>query len=114
MAKHKWKIKALLLLVLLIALCAQSVQSVDTVQSSQVETSQEVAALVDRLKNADGHIPEDFTKEDMDKFLADADPEVVSEIMADLCENAEPIPMPIVDESTGMVQEPTETSRIFP
>jgi len=59
-----------------------------------------VEALTQRLISADGHIPADFTKSDMDTFLAEADPKVVSEIFEKIVEKAEPLPDSDVDAAS--------------
>lgn len=61
-------------------------------------TSDEIQKLIERLDAADGHIPNDFTQEDMDKFLKYADPEVVARIFKKISENAHAVDMPIVDD----------------
>ena len=65
---------------LIVTLFGQSVQAFNTVESEQLETAQLVTSLIDRLQTADGHIPDDFTKDEMDLFLAEADPEVVADL----------------------------------
>lgn len=60
-------------------------------------TFQEVQELTSRLEEADGHIPNDFTQEDMDKFLKNAEPELVAEVMKKISENAKPLPIDIID-----------------
>ena len=78
---------------LIVTLFGQSVQAFNTVESEQLETAQLVTSLIDRLQTADGHIPDDFTKDEMDLFLAEADPEVVADILNHIAENSEPVPM---------------------
>ena len=81
------------LFILSIAVCIHAVQAIDGMSREEFEADQEVSALINRLESANGHIPDDFTKADMDKFLAEADPDVVLEILTNICENAEPVSM---------------------
>ena len=94
---------------LIVTLFGQSVQAFNTVESEQLETAQLVTSLIDRLQTADGHIPDDFTKDEMDLFLAEADPEVVADILNDIAENAEPVPMPCEMTVSKTAQNRSET-----
>jgi hypothetical protein len=66
--------------------------SIDTQES----TSEEINSLIERLENANGHIPDDFTQDEMNLFLTGADPEIVSDILNNIYENALPVPLPSV------------------
>lgn len=61
--------------------------------------TREIQRLTERLEEADGHIPSDFTKEDMDRFLENADPEVIAGILKKIDENAQAVSLPIVDDN---------------
>lgn len=63
-----------------------------------VPSSEEIQKLIERLEAGNGHIPNDFTQDDMDKFLKYADPEAVARIFKKISENAQPVDMPIVDD----------------
>ena len=54
---------------MIVTLFGQSVQAFNTVESEQLETAQLVTSLIDRLQTADGHIPDDFTKDEIEKAL---------------------------------------------
>lgn len=94
----------------LFALIAMGCQPIYAIETSGEIGSQDagVLQLVEQLENADGSIPESFTKDDMDAFLAEADPAVVSEILNRICENAEAVPTPTEQSSDACSATYTE------
>lgn len=85
-----------------VVVIATAFQTTAIAENAQVSTtpSAEITNLTNRLLEADGHIPADFSKADMDKFLSEADPKVIAEIFEKIEKNLKPIPDEMVDPNT--------------
>lgn len=107
---------SILCIALILSFCTSTVIASDALPAAtdEVLTTQTVATLVDRLEEANGIIPSDFTKAEMDIFLAEADPEDVSNILNKIIEHSTPIPMPTVNSTyTNAAQCRSETYREY-
>lgn len=64
----------------------------------ETSDARELQKLTERLEAGNGQIPDDFTREDMEKFLDLADNETAARILKKIAENAHAVDMPIVDD----------------
>ena len=73
-------------------------QTTAVAEGTQVRNalSTEITNLTNRLLEADGHIPADFSKADMDKFLSEADPKIIAEVFEKIEKNLKAVPDEII------------------
>lgn len=109
----KKTIRKMVAILTTVVVIATAFQTTAIAENAQVSTtpSAEITNLTNRLLEADGHIPADFSKADMDRFLSEADPKVIAEIFEKIGKNAKAVSNEIIIPNDPSVRSDNIDSR---